>query len=54
VTTSRSRIEGIVALEDIPFGKVLISVTAAGTMAAPYIFDGNASHILNPKWMAHA
>lgn len=38
----------------VPLGKLLISVTAVGTMAGPYIFDFNETHIFNPEWTAHA
>jgi hypothetical protein len=41
-------------LKEFPFGKVLISLTAAGTTVGPYIFDWNETHIRNPKWPPHA
>ncbi len=41
-------------LKDVTFGKVLISLTAAGTTVGPYIFDWNETHIFNPKWPPHA
>jgi hypothetical protein len=37
-----------------PVGKVLISVAAASTIAGPYIFDWNETHIRNPAWPPHA
>lgn len=42
------------SLKKFPFGKVLISVAAAGTMVGPYIFDWNETHIHNPNWPPHA
>jgi hypothetical protein len=41
-------------LDGFPLGKVLISLTAAGTAVGPYIFDFNETHIHNPKWTPHA
>jgi hypothetical protein len=40
--------------KDFPLGKVLISVTAAGTTVGPYLFDWNKTHIYHPKWPPHA
>lgn len=41
-------------LKGFPFGKVLISLIAAGTTVGPYVFDWNETHIRNPKWPPHA
>ncbi|MBL7260134.1 DUF6640 family protein [Paractinoplanes lichenicola] len=37
-----------------PWGKVLISISAAGTGIGAYIADWNESHIYNPAWPPHA
>jgi hypothetical protein len=37
-----------------PFGKVLISLSAAGTMIGSYVADWNETHIHNPAWPPHA
>jgi hypothetical protein len=37
-----------------PVGKVLISLSAAGTMVGAYIADWNETHIHNPTWPPHA
>jgi hypothetical protein len=41
-------------LRKFPFGKVLISVTAVGTMVGSYAADWNETHIHNPAWPPHA
>lgn len=35
-------------------GKVLISLVAVETVAGPYRFDWNETHIYNPTWPPHA
>ena len=42
------------SLSKFPFGKVLISLSAVGTMVGPYVFDWNETHIHNPTWPPHA
>ena len=37
-----------------PLGKVLISVSAAGTLVGSYVADWNETHIHNPTWPPHA
>jgi hypothetical protein len=39
---------------NFPFGKVLISLSAAGTMIGSYVADWNETHIHNPTWPPHA
>ncbi|WP_284743872.1 DUF6640 family protein [Amycolatopsis sp. RTGN1] len=41
-------------LKTFPFGKVLISLSAAGTMIGSYVADWNETHIHNPAWPPHA
>ena len=41
-------------LRKFPFGKVLISLSAAGTMVGSYVADWNKTHIHNPTWPPHA
>ena len=38
----------------LPLGKVLISLSAAGTLAGSYVADWNETHIHNPAWPPHA
>jgi uncharacterized protein DUF6640 len=42
------------SLKKLPFGKVLISLSAVGTMVGAYIADWNETHIHNPTWPPHA
>lgn len=37
-----------------PWGKVLISISAAGTAVGVYVADWNETHIYNPTWPPHA
>ncbi|MFJ9782828.1 DUF6640 family protein [Amycolatopsis sp. NPDC101161] len=37
-----------------PWGKVLISISAAGTAVGVYVADWNETHIHNPSWPPHA
>jgi hypothetical protein len=37
-----------------PVGKVLISLSAAGTLIGSYVADWNETHIHNPTWPPHA
>lgn len=37
-----------------PLGKVLISLSAAGTAVGVYVADWNKTHIYNPTWPPHA
>lgn len=37
-----------------PLGKVLISLSAAGTLVGSYAADWNETHIHNPTWPPHA
>lgn len=39
---------------DFPWGRVLISVSAAGTAIGVFVADWNESHIFNPTWPPHA
>ncbi|GIM97124.1 hypothetical protein Ato02nite_089170 [Paractinoplanes toevensis] len=39
---------------NFPWGKVLISLSAAGTGVGVYVADWNESHIYNPAWPPHA
>jgi uncharacterized protein DUF6640 len=41
-------------LKKFPLGKVLISLSAVGTMVGAYIADWNETHIHNPLWPPHA
>ncbi|GID26288.1 DUF6640 family protein [Paractinoplanes brasiliensis] len=41
-------------LRNFPWGKVLISLSAAGTGIGVFIADWNESHIYNPAWPPHA
>ncbi|GLY34205.1 hypothetical protein Amsp01_002290 [Amycolatopsis sp. NBRC 101858] len=41
-------------LKAFPFGKVLISLSAVGTMIGSYVADWNETHIHNPAWPPHA
>jgi hypothetical protein len=41
-------------LKTFPFGKVLISLSAVGTMIGSYVADWNETHIHNPAWPPHA
>ncbi|MFL6124904.1 DUF6640 family protein [Actinophytocola sp.] len=41
-------------LKNFPFGKVLISLSAVGTMVGAYAADWNETHIYNPTWPPHA
>jgi len=43
-----------VRITKVPFGKVLISVSAVGTLVGSYIADWNETHIHNPAWPPHA
>ncbi|WP_439379664.1 DUF6640 family protein [Amycolatopsis lexingtonensis] len=38
----------------LPLGKVLISLSAAGTLVGSYVADWNETHIHNPTWPPHA
>jgi len=38
----------------LPWGKMLISLSAVGTAAGAYVADWNESHIYNPTWPPHA
>ncbi|RSM35518.1 acetyltransferase [Amycolatopsis balhimycina DSM 5908] len=42
------------SFKKFPFGKVLISLSAAGTMVGAYAADWNETHIHNPTWPPHA
>jgi hypothetical protein len=42
------------SLKKFPIGKVLISLSAVGTMVGAYIADWNETHIHNPTWPPHA
>src|SRR3954465_12782308 len=42
------------SLKKFPFGKVLISLSAVGTMVGAYAADWNETHIYNPTWPPHA
>jgi hypothetical protein len=42
------------SLKKFPFGKVLISLSAVGTMVGAYAADWNETHIHNPTWPPHA
>jgi hypothetical protein len=41
------------SLENFPVGKVLISLSAVGTMVGAYVADWNETHIHNPTWPPH-
>ncbi|WP_020670947.1 DUF6640 family protein [Amycolatopsis nigrescens] len=43
-----------ISLKKFPFGKVLISLSAVGTMVGSYAADWNETHIYNPTWPPHA
>ena len=42
------------SLKKFPLGKVLISLSAAGTLIGSYVADWNETHIHNPTWPPHA
>jgi len=42
------------SLKKFPLGKVLISLSAVGTMVGSYVADWNETHIHNPVWPPHA
>ncbi|MET0134435.1 MAG: DUF6640 family protein [Kibdelosporangium sp.] len=42
------------SLKKFPFGKVLIALSAVGTMVGSYAADWNETHIYNPTWPPHA
>lgn len=35
-------------------GKVLLTLSAAGSILGPFIADFNETHVLNPRWPPHA
>ncbi|MEA5360858.1 DUF6640 family protein [Amycolatopsis sp., V23-08] len=42
------------SLGKLPIGKVLISLSAVGTLVGSYAADWNETHIHNPTWPPHA
>ncbi|MFE2941249.1 DUF6640 family protein [Streptomyces sp. NPDC059255] len=43
-----------IGLKKFPLGKVLISVSAVGTLVGSYAADWNETHFYNPTWPPHA
>jgi hypothetical protein len=35
-------------------GKILLTLSAIGQVAGPFIFDFNETHVKNPRWPPHA
>jgi hypothetical protein len=42
------------SFKNLPFGRILISASAVGTIIGVFAADFNKTHIFNDKWMPHA